>query len=115
MFKLKHPVIRTAAASAGVAGSHLLTVHVSRSNWPAGYGGGVKSVQLAVVPSSKSAPYPVAGDSETFTIPGTAQLYTIAGGITCGRSWWNSPAPSVPSTNLTKWVQLSSTQRDMYV
>lgn len=129
MSKLKCSAIRTAVTAAGVAGlvlagsaapaqaagSHPLTVHVSGNNCPTGYGGGIKSVQLAVVPSSSSNPYPVLGDSQTFTVPGTAGLYTIAGRITCGRSWWNIWAPKVTGANLTKWVSLTSTQRDVYV
>jgi hypothetical protein len=129
VFKLKRSVIRTAAASVGVAGlilagsvlpaqaagSHLLTVHVSTSNCPWGYGGGVKSVQLGVVPSSSINRYPVAGSAQTFTVPGRAQLFTIAGNITCGKSGWNIFGKAATNAYLIKYVNLTATQRHVYV
>lgn len=129
MFKRKPAALRAAAASIGVAGlllvgftapaeaasgPHLLTVHVGSGNCPWGYSS-VKSVQLAVVPSISHIAYPVAGDHETFNVPGGSWTATIAGTINCNRSWWNPFGPKVTGGEFHSQAYFGSATRDIWV
>lgn len=130
MFKRKRAALRAAAAAVGVAGlltagfaapaeaayygPHLLTVHVNSNNCPWGYSS-VKSVQLAVVPSLNGIPYPVAGNHETFNVPGGSYTATIAGWINCNKAWWNWWGPGVSGGSVTTQAYYSWTTRDVWI